>query len=102
MRRAKPRVSLDSYVIDVLLPDLVGHDKRPAAFIVYLWLWGATRSVDRGTAFFSYQTLTDRTGLSKSAVQGAIRLLTRRKLLVSKRAHETAVPEHTVLRPWRR
>jgi hypothetical protein len=30
---AMPRITLDSYVVDVLMPDLVGHDRRPAAFI---------------------------------------------------------------------
>jgi hypothetical protein len=100
MSRAKPRVTLDPYVIDVLLPDLVGHDKRPAAFVVYLWLWAATRSVDRGTAFFSYQTLTDKTGLSKSAVQRAVAWLARRQLLRVRRASPTATPEYAVLTPW--
>lgn len=32
------KIALDSYVIDVLMPDLVGHDRRPAAFLVYLFL----------------------------------------------------------------
>ena len=30
--------TLDDYVIDVLLRDLVGHDRRPVSFLVYLWL----------------------------------------------------------------
>jgi hypothetical protein len=30
--------SLDDYVIDVLMRDLVGHDRRPVSFLVYLWL----------------------------------------------------------------
>ena len=33
---------LDPYVIDTLLPDLVGHDRRPGAFLVYLFLWRHT------------------------------------------------------------
>jgi hypothetical protein len=28
-------VAIDDYVIDVLLPDLAGHDRSPAAFLVY-------------------------------------------------------------------
>jgi len=35
-------------------------------------------------------------------VQGAIRTLTRRRLIRATRAAVTAVPEYTVLRPWRR
>lgn len=100
MSRAKARISLDPYVIDVLLPDLVGHDKRPAAFVIYLWLWAMTRGVDRSTAFLSYQTLTDRTGLSKSAIQRAIAWLVRRQLVKVRRKSATAVPEYAVLTPW--
>ena len=33
---------VDGYLVEVLLPDLVGHDKRPAAFVLYLWLWANT------------------------------------------------------------
>jgi hypothetical protein len=31
-------VALDAYVVEVLLPDLVGHDRRAASFILYIWL----------------------------------------------------------------
>jgi hypothetical protein len=31
-------LSFDEYVIDVLMPDLAGHDRRPTSFLVYLWL----------------------------------------------------------------
>jgi hypothetical protein len=98
--KAKALLSLDPYVIDVLLPDLVGHDKRPAAYVLYVWLWAMTRSLGRKTAFFSYQTLTDRTGLSKSAVQRAVAWLVRRQLVRVKRKSATSVPEYAVLAPW--
>lgn len=93
-------LKLDAYVVDVLLPDLVGHDKRPAAFVLYLWLWAMTRGVGRKTAFFSYQMLTDRTGLSKSAVQRAVAWLVRRQLVRVDRKTATSVPEYAVLTPW--
>src|SRR4051812_15953918 len=32
-------IAVDDYVVDVLLPDLAGHDRSPAAFLVYLILW---------------------------------------------------------------
>ena len=100
MSKTKALLTLDPYVIDVLLPDLVGHDKRPAAYVLYLWLWAMTRSLGRKTAFFSYQTLTDRTGLSKSAVQRAVAWLVRRQLVKVRRKSATAVPEYAVLTPW--
>ena len=100
MSKTKAFLTLDPHVIDVLLPDLVGHDKRPSAYVLYLWLWANTRSVGRKTAFFSYQTLTDHTGLSKPAVQRAVAWLARRHLLRIRRASPTAVPEYAVLTPW--
>jgi hypothetical protein len=93
-------VDVDFHVFDVLLPDLVGHDHRPATFALYVWLWAMTRGVGRKAAFFSYQTLADRTGLSKSAVQRATAWLERRQLIHVKRKSPTAVPEYAVLTPW--
>ena len=99
---ASKDVPFDPHVFDALLPDLVGHDKRPAAFVLYAWLWAMTRGVQRKTAFFSYQTLSDRTGLSKSSVQRAAAWLERRQLLRIRRRSPTAVPEYAVLAPWLR
>src|SRR5258708_3315055 len=49
---------LDPHLVDALLPDLVGHDKRPSSFVLYLWLYSMTKGVGRKSAFFSYQMLT--------------------------------------------
>jgi hypothetical protein len=95
-------IAVEPYVVDVLLADLVGHDKRPSSFVLYLWLYAMTRGVGRKTAFFSYQMLTDRTGLSKRAVQRAVIHLRRRQLIRVTRASPTAVPEYAVLTPWQR
>jgi Helix-turn-helix domain len=99
---ATKAISFDSHVLDVLLPDLVGHDKRPTAFVLYAWLWAMTRGVQRKTAFFSYQMLSDRTGLSKSSVQRAAAWLERRQLIRVRHSSPTAVPEYMVLTPWLR
>jgi hypothetical protein len=45
--------------------------------------------------------MADDTGLSKSAVQAAVRNLSRRKLIRSVLEFKTAVPAYSVLRPWR-
>jgi len=95
-----PNVTIDPHLVDVLLPDLVGHDKRPSAFVLYLWIYAMTRGVGRKSAFFSYQALTDRTGLSKRAVQRAVAHLQRRQLLRVARKSPTAVPEYAVATPW--
>ena len=92
---------LDAYVMDTLMPDLVLHDRRPSAFLVYLHLW--YRSAARASPLrVSHQDIVSATGLSKSAVQGAVRTLVRRRLLRAARDGVTAVPAYTVLRPWRK
>jgi hypothetical protein len=93
-------LSIDPHVVEVLLPDLIGHDKRPSSFVLYLWLYAMTTGVGRKSAFFSYQMLTDRTGLSKRAVQRAVEHLRRRQLIRVSRKSPTAVPEYTVVTPW--
>jgi DNA-binding MarR family transcriptional regulator len=95
------RFTLDAYVMDTLMPDLVLHDRQPSAFLVYLQLW--YRSAGRKAPVrVSHRDMVDATGLSKSAVQAAIRALSRRRLIRTTRETATAVPEYTVLRPWRR
>jgi hypothetical protein len=37
---------MDEYVTDVLMRDLVGHDKRPVSFLVYLWLAAEGQRLD--------------------------------------------------------
>ncbi|MBI3181523.1 MAG: replication protein [Myxococcales bacterium] len=93
---------LDHHVADVLMRDLAGHDHSPSAFVVYLFLWSRTYGARRKTARLSHRAIAEDTGLSKSAVQQALRLLHRRQLVVSERRHETDTPEHRVMRPWRR
>ena len=87
--------------MDALMPDLVGHDKQPSAFIVYLYLWTRLTMMRARTIRVSHQTMADDTGLSKSAVQAAVRNLIRRKLIRSELEFKTAVPTYVVLRPWR-
>jgi len=94
------KVSVDAYVLDSLMRDLVGHDRSPSAYLVYLTLWRRTAGRRRKGAPMSHRELAEDTGLSKSAVQSALRLLVKRKLVASRRASRTAVPEHFVLKPW--
>ena len=96
------QLRIDSYVFDTLMPDLVLHDHKPSAFLVYVHLWHQAAGRRHARVRTSHQQMADATGLSKSAVQGAVRTLTRRKLLRASRDGATATPEYTVLRPWRR
>jgi hypothetical protein len=90
---------LDEYVIDVLMRDLVGHDRRPVSFLVYLWL--AAEQQRQGNAVtISYQQLAESVGISKSSAQAAAGWLARRKLLTVSKTSSTATPSYSVLRPW--
>ena|ERR1700722_15663720 len=95
-------LKLEGYVVEVLLRDLVGHDRSPAAFLVYLSLYTLTHAAGRRSVHLSLKQLAERTGLSKSAVQAALRILSRRQLLRANHATRTAVPEYFVQRPWTR
>lgn len=93
------RVQLDAYVIDTLMPDLVGHDRHASAFVVYLYIWRQTGRC-RAKAL-SLRSIADGTGLSKRAVQMAVKRLCKRRLVSVRREHVTAIPEYSVFRPWR-
>lgn len=98
----KEPARFDPYLLDTLMPDLVGHDRQPSAFLVYLYLaHRVTRGRVRSTAI-SLQTMAADTGLSKTAVQRGVRTLVRRRLLRIEKRSRTAVPSYTVLRPWGR
>jgi hypothetical protein len=93
--------ALDDYITDVLMRDLVGHDRRPVAFLVYLWL-AVQHKRRNGNVQISYQELAESIGVSKSSAQAAVSWLCRRKLLASNKQNATAVPRYSVLAPWRR
>jgi len=95
-------IPVDEYVLDVLLPDLAGHDRSPGAILVYLVLWTDLYRREERRVAVSLREFSLRTGLSKSAVQAAIRVLKRRRLVVQTRARPTAVPEYELVRHWLR
>jgi hypothetical protein len=93
-------VKLDDYVLDSLMRDLVGHDRRPACFLVYLWLAGEQQRQKRSVSI-SYSDLAESVGVSKSSAQTAVAWLIHRKLISSSKANVTATPSYTVQTPWR-
>jgi hypothetical protein len=92
--------AIDDYVLDVLLPDLAGHDRSPAAFLVYIILWTRLFRSEQRSIAISLQQFVESTGLSKTAVQRAIAILKRRRLIAVTKSSPTAVPEYAVLRHW--
>jgi hypothetical protein len=95
-------LKLESYIAEVLLRDLVGHDRSPAAFLVYFSLYSLTYAAGHRSVKLSLKQVAERTGLSKSAVQAALRILLRRQLIRAVHTTRTAVPEYFVQRPWAR
>lgn len=93
-------IAFDTHFIDILMPDLVGHDRSPSAFIVYLYLWRRLSLTSRSTVQASYATIAIETGLSKPSVQRAVAHLKRRGLLTAKTKTPTSVPEYAIQRPW--
>jgi hypothetical protein len=94
------RVAVDTYVLDALMPDLVGHDRRPSAFVVYLWLWRRTRGGSTKTVA-SLQMIADGTGLSKGSVQAAVAWLRRRELIETNHRMATLAPSFALRCHWR-
>ena len=94
------RYSVDTYVIDVLLPDLVGHDRTTGAFVVYLYLCCRSERSRAAPVAVSLQEIATHTGLSKSTVQSAIRHLKRRGLIDSSIVSTTSRPMRRILTPW--
>jgi hypothetical protein len=93
--------NLDEYVTDVLMRDLVGHDKRPVSFLVYVWL--AAEELRRNAPVqISYQDLAESVGVSKSAAQAAVGWLAQRKLVAVNKTTVTATPSYKVQTPWKR
>ncbi|WP_109487116.1 helix-turn-helix domain-containing protein [Occallatibacter savannae] len=91
---------LDDYITDVLMRDLVGHDHKPASFLVYLWL-AAEQARSKCEVRASYQQVAESVGISKSSAQSAVRWLARRKLLSVTKETVTATPVYAVRMPWR-
>ena len=107
--------TLEHYVTEVLMRDLIGHDHLPSAFLVYLFLRGRATVDERNgrsgrrrmhPVTISVRELASQTGLAKSAVQIALKALQQRELIHTVSAGRTGQPtkaaSYQVLRPWRR
>ena len=93
-------VKLDDYVLDSLMRDLVGHDRRPVSYLVYLWLAGEQQRQHKAVSI-SYSNLAESVGVSKSSAQSAVAWLIHRKLISSTKARVTATPNYAVEAPWK-
>ena len=93
-------LQLEEYVVDTLTGDLVGHDRQPSAFLVYLFLWRETHGRRRAAVQVALLDISERTGLAKRTVQAALGWLLKRRLIAVTRTSITAVPVYSVNRPW--
>jgi hypothetical protein len=91
--------SISKYVCDTLMRELVGRDRRPASFLVYIWLL-AEEQRRQGIVSISYAELAEKIGIAKSTAQSAIGWLRRRKLVATTKASATATPAYRTQAPW--
>jgi DNA-binding transcriptional ArsR family regulator len=91
-------IVLDRYVIDSLMVDLVGHDRRPAAFLLYLALTRLAGT--KSSVALSLRDLSSATGLSRTAVQRGVSHLKKRGLIAARADGPTTAPRYAVNRPW--
>lgn len=91
---------LDDYITEVLMRDLVGHDRRPVSFLIYLWLAAAQARTGKEVRV-SFQEIAESVGVSKSSAQAAVRWLVQRKLLHVTKANATAIPFYKAMTPWK-
>src|SRR5205085_6450733 len=101
MPRFRQTIPIDDYVLDILMPDLVGHDHQPAAFLAYLYLYRQAQRQKWRPVTASLRMVAEATGLSKSTVQIAVEKLRVRQLIRSTKHHATAMFQHRLLRYWR-
>ena len=101
-RREPEQVAVDRYVVDTLMRDLIGHDRAPSAFVVYLLLWRHSLAAGAPSVQMSLRDIAEGSGLSKRGVQEALTILSRRQLVGISRQSITDVPVYTVNRPWKR
>ncbi len=96
---AQAPYAIPRYVADTLMRDLVGHDRRPSAFLVYLAI---AVEAQNGVRSMSHRELAELTGLSRRAVQDAVAHLSRRRLVEVSRVGPTETALYRVLTPWKR
>ena len=93
-------IQLDDYVLDDLMRDLVGHDRQPATYLVYVWL-AAEQQRRKQPVVISYSELAESTGLSKTSAQAAVGWLVRRRMLSVTKQNVTATPSYMIQTPWK-
>ena len=94
-------LQIDEYILDTLMRQLVGHDRQPSAFLVYLLLWRLSHGKGRPRVQIALTDIAEVIGISKRSVQEGISWLSKQKLISIQRESITSIPWYTVLRPWR-
>jgi hypothetical protein len=92
-------VSVAPYVLSELMRDLVGHDRAPSAYLLYLHLLGRAGPSGTGNQV-SLTVLAEDTGLSRRAVQRASFHLQKRGLLTVIKTGPTEISRYIVRQPW--
>ena len=70
-------LAFDAYVVDILMPDLVGHDRKPSAFVVYLYLAGFAKRTGRDRVSASLETIAVKTDRKSTRLNSSHSTLSR-------------------------
>ena len=98
----KEPARFDPYLVDSLMPDLVGHDRQPSAFIVYLYLsHRAARARVRARSPSACRGWRPTPACRRAPCRRGLRTLVRRRLLRVDKASRTAVPSTPCCAPAR-
>ena len=60
-------IGLDEYILTTLMRDMVGHDRNPSGYLVYLHLACECELMSSTSVRASHRQIAENTGLSKSA-----------------------------------
>lgn len=94
------QLKIDAFVIRSLMRDLVSHDKKPSAFLVFLYIYYAIEKEADDSVALSLNQLVGATGLSRSAVQSGLQTLLKRELLSAEKKTVTATPVYRIHKHW--
>ena len=95
-----PVTTFDPYVLDVLMPDLVGHEHSPSAFLIYVYLSHRIEAAGGRAVQLSYATMALDTGLRASPRSAPSPCSSAGNWSASPALSRTSVPSYLVLRPW--
>lgn len=89
---------VDNHVIDTLFAKI----NNVSACVVYMYLWRRTVGMNVESVKLSMRVLSDAIGISRRTAHEAIKRLNEMQLIKSSKESFTGIPEHTLLKSWKK